>query len=191
MRAVAATLATVLLLGACGGGAERDAPAAPGTAATGETLTAPNTTPLPVTTPAVGAMERAAATALRTAPGTALTSIETEGGGWEVGLVGDDGTEREILVDGAGTRVVRNELEQDEGDERDEGDEDLARVREAKLDHRDAADAIRASVPGARITELNLDARGGTVVWESDVIGPGGARYAPEIDARTGRVLRR
>ncbi|GGV01331.1 hypothetical protein GCM10010182_18530 [Actinomadura cremea] len=191
MRGIAATLATVLLFGACGGGDGGDDPETPGTSSTAETLTAPNTTPLPVTTPAVGAMERAAATALKTAPDTTLTSIETEGDGWEVQLVTADGTERELLVNGAGTEVVRDEVEQDDRDDRDDRDEHLARVRKAKLDYRDAADAMRASLPGARITELNLDSDGGTVVWEGDVIGPDGARHALEIDARTGRALRR
>lgn len=185
MRGIAATLATMLLLSACGGGDDGDDPQTPGTSATAETLTAPNTTPLPVTTPAVGAMERAAATALKAAPHTTLTSIETEGDGWEVQLVAGDGTERELLVTGAGTEVVRNEAE------RDHENEDLALVRKAKLDYRDAADAMRASLPGARITELDLDSRRGTVVWEGDVIGPDGARHALEIDARTGRVPRR
>ncbi|MBE1530538.1 PepSY domain-containing protein [Actinomadura algeriensis] len=185
MRGLAAALAAVVALSACGGG---DDPETPGASATAETLTAPNTTPLPVTTPADGALERAAATALKAAPGGTLTSIETEGPGWEVQVVTADGTEHELFVTGPGTQVVRSDVEREERADRDEH---LERIRRAKLNYRDAADAIRASVAGSRISELDLDTVRGTVVWEGDVTGPDGARHALTIDARTGRVLRR
>ncbi|WP_051300117.1 PepSY domain-containing protein [Actinomadura rifamycini] len=182
--APAALLAATLALGACGG----DGPDAPGASGTAETLTAPGTTPLPVTTPAGGALDRAAATALKAAPGTVLTSVEREGDGWEVRLVAPDGAERELTVDGAGTEVVRDEPEPEDRADREEN---LRRVRRAKLDYRDAADAMRATVPGARVTELELDERRGALVWEGDAVGPDGARRTVEVDARTGRVLRR
>lgn len=184
MRGLAATLAATLALSACGG----DDPETPGPSVTGETLTAPGTTPLPVTTPAGGALDRAAATALKAAPGTVLTSVEREGDGWEVGLVAADGTERELHLNGAGTGVVRDGTEPDDRADREEN---LRRVRRAELDYRDAADAMRATVPGARITELNLDDHRGKPVWEGDAVGPDGARHALAIDARTGRALRR
>ncbi|MEV5829387.1 PepSY domain-containing protein [Spirillospora sp. NPDC052242] len=184
MRGLAATLAAMLALSACGGGD----PETPEPSVTGETLTAPHTTPLPVTTPAGGALDRAAATALKAAPGTALTSVEREGDGWEVRLVAADGAERELLVDGAGTEVVRDETEPEDRADREEN---LRRIRGAKLDYRDAADAMRATVAGARITELDLDDHRGTLVWEGDAVGPDGARHALVIDARSGRALRR
>ncbi|MFD0899623.1 PepSY domain-containing protein [Actinomadura sediminis] len=184
MKALAAALATVLALSACGG----DDPESPDASATAETLTAPNTTPLPVTTPAGGALDRAAATALRAVPGATLTSVETEGGGWEVRLVAADGTERELIVNGAGTEVVRNEAGPEGPADRAKR---LRRIRRAELDYRDAADAMRATVAGARVTELNLDDHRGTAVWEGDVIGPDGARHALMVDASTGRVQRR
>ncbi|OLT12293.1 hypothetical protein BJF79_22550 [Actinomadura sp. CNU-125] len=189
-------LATALLLSACGdgGGDAPDGPdgrngrAASSPASTAATLTAPNTTRVPVTTPADRGLDRAAATALEAVPGTVLTSIETEGEGWEVELVTADGTEREVLVDGSGTEVLRNDAKQEDRDDRDEN---LARIRHAKLGYRDAADTMRAAVPGARITELNLDTYRGTVVWEGDVTGPDGAPHSLEVDAATGHVLRR
>lgn len=72
--------------------------------------------------------QQAAATALRTVPG-AVTSVELENEGakpaWEVEITGKDGARHELLVDGAGGTVTRNEAEHDDhGGKEDDGKKD-------------------------------------------------------------------
>ncbi|MBO2457854.1 PepSY domain-containing protein [Actinomadura violacea] len=78
--------------------------------------------------------QQAAATALKSASG-AVTSVELEHEGdkpaWEVEVAGQDGTEHELLVDGATGTVTKNKAEHDDhgkkdgdGKKQDEGKKD-------------------------------------------------------------------
>ncbi|GAA2623133.1 hypothetical protein GCM10010411_69030 [Actinomadura fulvescens] len=143
----------------------------------------------PTSQPAVskaGNLDRAAVTALKAVPGGSLTSIETEGPGWEVQVVTPDGTERELMVTADGGRVTRNEAKQEDKADKDKH---RKRIQAAKLDYRAAASKMLSAVPNSSITELNLDTYRGTTVWEGDLEDSNNAKHEVKIDAASGKVL--
>ena len=136
---------------------------------------------------------RAGATAVHAVPHSTLISIETERGGWEAQVVTADGTEHEMDLSGSGRRVTSGPTTKHE--DAQTRAEHRRRVQAAKLGYRTAAHTIASAVPGARITELNLDTYRGATVWEADAItgsgtGSGtGVTHSVKVDVRTGKVL--
>lgn len=61
---------------------------------------------------------------------------------------------------------------------------------EPRIDFAEATRIVLAEVPGGQITELKLDVvKGGTTVWEADLVDATGAAREVTIDAVNGRVL--
>ncbi|WP_067177280.1 PepSY domain-containing protein [Microtetraspora niveoalba] len=151
----------------------------------------PTATPFtPSPSPAgAGDLRQAAAAALRAVPGSTLISIETEENGrlWEAQVVDRDGTEHQMDVE-SGRVVVGPTIKPEDAHDKAKH---RARVAAAKLDYAAAADKILATVPGGRITELNLDTERGRTVWESDVITPDGVKHEVTVDAASGAVVRK
>lgn len=153
-----------------------------------ETGTAPAMTPNQAGAGEVQVLLRAGDTARAAVPGSTLISIETEHNGlWEVQVVTPDGTEHEMDVSADGATVVTGPTvdREDEADRAKHRD----RVQAAQLDFRAATDRVLAEVPGATVTELNLDSENGTTVWEADAIDASHAKHEVTIDAVSGQTL--
>lgn len=192
MRLLVLSMATALLVGACGGGEDASSPSSP--ERTAQTPPAP-ASPAPASptatsagtaTAAPGDLDAAGAAALKAVPDSTLISIETEGNGWEVQTVTSDGTEHELLVSADGSSIIRNDTKQEDAEDKAKHQE---RVKAAKLDYRQAAQKMRSAVPNAQITELNLDTWRGTTVWEGDMYTSDGTKHSVKIDAASGEVL--
>ncbi|WP_305093640.1 PepSY domain-containing protein [Prescottella sp. R16] len=157
----------------------------PASPATGNTDGAAGETPAPAGD--AEALDRAGGTAVGAVPGSTLISIEREGGGtWEVQVVTPDGVEHGADVSADGTQIVAGPTVDDE--DADDRAKHQARIQAARLDYAAAADAVRAAIPGAAITELNLDDHGGATVWEADVYTDPGIKHEVTVDAVTGQV---
>lgn len=178
MAGAAAAMAAVV---ACGGG---ESPT------TANPDKQDGTTAAPAVANGNTALLAAAGTARGSVPDSTVSSIETERNDtqWEVQLVTTDGIEHEVEVSADGTAVVSGPLAKPE-DAKDTA-KHRSRIQEAKLDVRAAVDAITKSVDG-RITELNLDDRDGTTVWEADVIDHANTLHEVSVDAATGSVVAR
>jgi uncharacterized membrane protein YkoI len=153
--------------------AARTAPAAPGASA------------VPGASGARTALtaSEAAAAALKEYPGT-IASVEREDrAGWEVELLGGDGTWRELKID-ARTGVVRVD-DRDRGDDGRDSAERKA-LSGAGVGAERAAAAALASTPGS-VAEIDLD-DDGTAHWEVEVIGKDHTRHELRVDARTAEV---
>lgn len=124
----------------------------------------------------------AAAAALDRHPG-AVASVERDDRGWEVELLGGDGTWRELRVDPASGAVrADGGRHHDEDDDRD----DRSALRAATVDVREAAAAALGSVPGT-VTSADLDDDRNTA-WDVDVRGDDGRTHELNVHARTAAV---
>lgn len=181
MTAAMATTTAVLALGACGGGNENgSAPSAPSGGAA-------STAPSAARTGSAAALKHAGATAEKRVDGGTLVSIERESGGavWETQVVAPDGKEHELDVAASGGTVRSAHVKKESAAKRAEH---RKRVAAAKVGYATAADTMSGAVPGGSVTELNLDDRRGTTVWEGDV-RTGGAKHEVKLDAASGAVL--
>ncbi|WP_430333616.1 PepSY domain-containing protein [Rhodococcus sp. ACT016] len=98
-----------------------------------------------------------------------------------VQLTGADGGAIEVGVSPDGDRVIA-------GPTATGGQTPAA--GEANLDYTAAAGIVLTEVPGGRITDLKLVVeKGGTYVWEADVVDASETRRAVDVDAVTGRIL--
>lgn len=124
----------------------------------------------------------------QTVSGSTLISIEAEHNDtqWEVEVVTSDGTEHKVYLSSDGSKIIKGPVE--EKDDAADKAKHRKRVKAAKLDYRQAVDAITQAVPG-RVTELNLDSEQGTTVWEADVIDGSGTKHEVSIDAASGKVI--
>lgn len=118
-----------------------------------------------------------------------LISIETEKDDtqWEVQVVTSDGTEHELNTSADGSKIVSGPKKKDE--DSDDKAKHRRRVKNTKLDYRDAVKAVTKAVSG-RITELDIDTDDDTTVWEADV-KKNGMKYEVSIDAASGKVLQK
>ena len=126
--------------------------------------------------------EHAGRTAIAAVPGSSLLSIEENSdGSWVVQLINTDGVAIEVGVSPDGDRIIAGPSAT--------GGQTPA-TGEAKLDYTAATGIILTEVPGGRITDLNLAVeKGGTYVWEADVVDASGTRRAVDVDAVTGSIL--
>lgn len=156
--------------------------------ASGNTATSPTSasaaTGAPTLAPGWNAkvFEHAGRTALAAVPGSSLVSIEENSdGSWVVDLINADGVAVEVGISPDGDRVIAGPSVTGEP---------APGTDEAKLDYTAATGVVLAEVPGGRITDLELVVeKGGTYVWEADVVDASGARRAVDVDAVSGRVL--
>ncbi|MFD0685930.1 PepSY domain-containing protein [Actinomadura fibrosa] len=189
MRLIAAALAASLALTACTSG-QRDrnvSPDAPDTTASSGNAVGSSATPGSGFPTASGLLERAGETARKAVPGSTLTAIESNQNGWSANLVGSDGTERVLTLSPDGGQVTGNQAKSQDASGKSENQ---AAVKAAKLDYRAAAQRMRTAAPNTWITELNLDEKGGTTVWEGDLRGAGDSKHPVTIDAANGKVIK-
>lgn len=156
--------------------------------ASGNTATSPTSasgaTGAPTLAPGWNAkvFEHAGRTALAAAPGSSLVSIEENSdGSWVVDLINADGVAVEVGISPDGDRVIAGPSVTGEP---------TPGTDVAELDYTAATGVVLTEVPGGRITDLQLVLeKGGTYVWEADVVDASGARRAVDVDAVSGRVL--
>lgn len=156
--------------------------------ASGNTATSPTSasaaTGAPTLAPGWNAkvFEHAGRTALAAVPGSSLVSIEENSdGSWVVDLINADGVAVEVGISPDGDRVIAGPSVTGEP---------TPGTDVAKLDYTAATGVVLTEVPGGRITDLELVVeKGGTYVWEADVVDASGARRAVDVDAVSGRVL--
>ncbi len=134
-------------------------------------------------------LEDAATIALKKVPDSTLISIETENQDteWEVQVVTADGTEHEMNISMKDGSITKGPTKKDE-DAKDHA-KHRDRVKDAKLDHRAAAKAMRGAVKNAKITELNLDTDHGKTVWEGDLIDSSNTKHSVKVDAGSGKIV--
>ncbi|RJL30933.1 PepSY domain-containing protein [Bailinhaonella thermotolerans] len=128
-------------------------------------------------------IEKVGEAALSAVQGGTLTCMEAEEDGklWEVTVVTGDGTAHEMDVDAETGRVTS-------GPETEDSDKKRNRelVEGAKLDYVGAARKALTQVPGARITELNLDRENKKVVWETELVDEQDQKRELNINAQQG-----
>ena len=193
--AAALAVAGALAFGACGGSSGSTSSSTPASSGTSSSA-APGGTPAG----SVGAsgdgsgagpktsLGKAGAAAVKKVAGGTLISIELERHGtvWEAQVAAKDGTEHKVNVSASTGSVTSTHAEH-------EGAADRAkhrtRIADAQVDYADAANKARATVPGGRVTELNLDGYRGRTVWEADVKDRSGVKHEVKLDAANGDVL--
>lgn len=156
--------------------------------ASGNTATSPTSASAATGAPSLApgwnakVFEHAGRTALAAVPGSSLVSIEENSdGSWVVDLINADGVAVEVGISPDGDRVIAGPSVTGEP---------APGTDEAKLDYTAATGVVLTEVPGGRITDLELVVeKGGTYVWEADVVDASGARRAVDVDAVSGRVL--
>ncbi|WP_031938607.1 PepSY domain-containing protein [Prescottella defluvii] len=126
--------------------------------------------------------EHAGRTAVAAVPGSSLISIEENiDGSWEVRVANADGTIIIVGLSPDGDSVIAGPSPAGERN---------TSSQEANLDYSAATGIVLGEVPGGRIVDLELVVeKGGTYVWEADVIDASGAQRAVDVDAVSGRVL--
>ncbi len=156
--------------------------------ASGNTATSPTSASAATGAPSLApgwnakVFEHAGRTALAAVPGSSLVSIEeNSAGSWVVDLINADGVAVEVGISPDGDRVIAGPSVTGEP---------TPGTDVAELDYTAATGVVLTEVPGGRITDLQLVVeKGGTYVWEADVVDASGARRAVDVDAVSGRVL--
>ncbi|BCN65040.1 hypothetical protein RE9431_34950 [Prescottella equi] len=181
--AATSTSAKASTTSASGASGASEASGASGNAATSPT-SASAATGAPSLAPGWNAkvFEHAGRTALAAVPGSSLVSIEENSdGSWVVDLINADGVAVEVGISPDGDRVIAGPSVTGEP---------TPGTDVAELDYTAATGVVLTEVPGGRITDLQLVVeKGGTYVWEADVVDASGARRAVDVDAVSGRVL--
>jgi hypothetical protein len=151
------------------------------------TSASPTPTPTPTEEPGL-ALPAIADLALRAEGDGTVVSVHDEAAGtaWEVRIVLDDGSVREVHLAPDGTLLAGPT-----GDATDADEESANRalVAAAALDLEAAERRMLAAVEGGRATAVGLDDFQDRVVWRGDVLDADGVRHDVRIDAVNGSVL--
>ncbi|SER31747.1 Peptidase propeptide and YPEB domain-containing protein [Streptomyces sp. yr375] len=139
-----------------------------------------------VTSARPASVAEAIAAALKHTPGTAVGADREDDGAdagtWHVDVVKADGTEHTVAVSpDTGTVVGAHRDADDEGDDAADGRADLAALKGAGVDAREAALAVAAK---GTVTDVDLDDDGGATTWSVDTAKGG----EWQVDAHTGKV---
>ncbi|MFF1323272.1 PepSY domain-containing protein [Streptomyces chartreusis] len=119
----------------------------------------------------------AIAAALKHTPGTAVgADLDDDGSrAWEVGVVKGDGTEHDVRVSASDGKVLGTHRDDDDDDAR----EDLAALKGAGVDAREAA--VAAAAKGT-VTDVDLD-DDGPAAWSVET-----TKGEWKVDLKTGKV---
>jgi uncharacterized membrane protein YkoI len=138
--------------------------------------------------------DQATAKALKAVPGTA-TSAELDTADrngsltWEIDVLGKDHKNHDVTVDAGNGKVLNQHTDRDD-DAAEDARETQALIKADKTGHAKAADQALNAVPGT-VTSYSLDDndRGGSAVYEVDVLGKDHKSHDVPIDAANGKVL--
>ncbi|WP_329221093.1 PepSY domain-containing protein [Streptomyces sp. NBC_01485] len=140
-----------------------------------------------VTSARPASVAAAIAAALKHTPGTVVGADREDDGAdagtWHVDVVKADGTEHTVVVSPDTGKVVgaHRDTDDDDGDDAADGRADLAALKGAGVDAREAALAVAAK---GTVTDVGLDDDGGATTWSVDTAKGG----EWQVDARTGKV---
>lgn len=150
------------------------------------TVSSTTATPTPTATPV--AASSIATLAARSAGGGTVTSIESESDGteWDVRVVADDGSVREVHLSSAGAVLAGPSADTTTADEQSAN---RAIVAATSVGLSAAQKRMVAVVPGGRVTAIELDDFQDRVVWQGDVLDGSGVRHDVRIDAVNGAVV--
>jgi uncharacterized membrane protein YkoI len=201
--ALAAVTAASFTLVACGSNEPATAPAPAATTSTSapaEPAPTATVTVTPSDSPSESASESASPSAdrkgndalvaagrlgLKEVSGGTVSSIESEGSGWEVHVVTSNGEEKQLRTNAAGTRVVAGPAN-DPADAEDRAEnQQFAR---ADINFREAVEAIEGEIDGGVVNELSMDRDIGRTLWEADVTA-GSENRSVEVDADNGKIV--
>ncbi|MCG8964476.1 PepSY domain-containing protein [Streptomyces sp. CL12-4] len=134
----------------------------------------------------------AVASALREAPGTALSAELDDDGddgeraAWEVDVLAGDGTWHSVRIDPSSGKVLGSQTESE--DDTDDTAEARAALKGTSVD---AAGAAKAAAGHGTVTSVELDDdgdHGGGAAWEVDTRTSGKAEQDWRVDGKTGKV---
>lgn len=148
----------------------------------------PTATATPTPTPTFGpAASAIAGLALREVGEGTVVSVgdEADGTEWDVRVVLDDGTAREVHLADDGTVLAGPS---DDTTDANEQSQNRALVAAATIGLAGAQKRMLAAVPGGRVTAIELDEDQDRVVWQGDVLADG-VRHDVRIDAVNGSVV--
>ncbi|GHG97740.1 PepSY domain-containing protein [Streptomyces lanatus] len=117
----------------------------------------------------------AIAVALKHTPGTAVSADldDDRSGVWEVSVIKGDGSDHDVRISASDGKVLGDRRDDDDDDAR----EDLAALKGASVDAREAAGAVKGVV-----TEVDLD-DDGPAAWKVET-----TKGEWKVDVRTGKV---
>lgn len=146
--------------------------------------------PAPAAPPNPQTLLRAAAEAVAQVPDSTLIFIQSDTadtGTWKVRVVAHEGTEQQLKIGADGRTVLvgpgpRNDSEADKARHRD-------LVQATHLDYRAAVNKVLAVVSDGSITELELENKDGTTVWDADVYDTHLVEHKVEINAASGDLV--
>lgn len=166
---------TVLALAAC----------TPGTPL--PSLSALSASPTPTPTPAGPTAAAIAGLALREVGEGTVVSVEDEAGGteWDVRVVLDDGSVRELHLGADGTVLAGPSTDTTDADDQSDN---RALVAAATVKLEAAQKRMLAAVPGGLVSAIELTGYQDRVVWQGDVLLDG-VRHDVRIDAVNGSVV--
>jgi uncharacterized membrane protein YkoI len=143
-------------------------------------------TPTPTATPGPTATAIAALALREVGEGT-VVSVEDESAGteWDVRVVLDDGSEREVHLANDGTVLAGPSTDATDADAESAN---RAQVAAATISLAAAHKRMLATISGGRVTGIELDSYQDRVVWQGDVLA-GGIRHDVRIDAVNGSVV--
>jgi hypothetical protein len=161
----------------------------PGATSAKTTTSSSSWSPAPAAPPDPQTLLHAGATALEKVPDSTLIFIQSDtadAGTWKIRVVVSDGTEQQLKIGADGITVLvgptpRNDSETDKTKHRD-------LVQAAHLDYQAAVNKTLAAVPNGSITELKLDDKDGTVMWDADVYDTYLVEHKVEINAASGEL---
>jgi uncharacterized membrane protein YkoI len=160
------------------------------TSATATTTTGSSWSVAPATPPDPHTLLRAAASAVAKVPGGTLTFIQSQTddtGTWKVRVVTPDGYEQQVKVGSDGYAVLVGP------NPRKDSDADKAKrrglVQTAHLDYQAAMNKMLAALPNGSITELELDDKNGTTMWEAVVWDTNLVGHKVAINAASGELV--
>lgn len=121
-------------------------------------------------------LAQAADAVLKAVPGK-IEELELDHGRWEADVLADDGSWRQVVVDAETSAVQGDRVDE-------EGGENAAELRAAKIDAVGAAKAAARAEPGT-VTAVDFE----KTTWEVDVTTAKNVEHELTVDAGTGRVL--
>jgi len=161
----------------------------PGTTSAANTTASSSWSPAPAAPPDPQTLLRAGATAVAKVPDGTLIFIQSDtadAGTWKVRVATQDGTEQQVKTGADGITVLvgptpRNDSDADKAKRRN-------LVQAARLDYQAAVNKVLAAVPNGSITELKLDDKDGTAMWDANVYDTYLVEHKVAINAASGEL---
>ncbi|KAA8957645.1 metallopeptidase [Mycobacterium sp.] len=177
----------VVALAGCGHSGK---PAATSATSTDKTTAGASWSPAPSAPPDPQTLLRAGSTAVAKVPDSTLIFIQSDtadAGTWKIRLATPDGNEQELKTGSDGITVLvgptpRNDSDADKAKRRN-------LVQAARLDYQTAVNKVLAAVPNGSITELRLDDKDGTTLWDADVYDTYLVEHKVAINATSGDLV--